>query len=97
MNDKVSTLARVVNGWQMNTDTMGVCGVSSLPDSCLIPEGHRERNFAASDATWPNPFQSLRYLAFRVGSTIGQRTRMRMRMINPTIATTITMTTTLGR
>ena len=24
MNDKVSTLARVVNGWQMNTDTMGI-------------------------------------------------------------------------
>ena len=26
MNDKVPTLARVANGWQMNTDTMGVYG-----------------------------------------------------------------------
>jgi hypothetical protein len=26
MNDKIPTVARVVNGWQMNTDTMGVYG-----------------------------------------------------------------------
>ena len=26
MNDKLPTLARVANGWQMNTDTMGVDG-----------------------------------------------------------------------
>ena len=26
MNDKLPTLARVINGWQMNTDTMGVYG-----------------------------------------------------------------------
>lgn len=39
MKEKVPTLARVTNGWQMNTDTMGVFGNFYLKRACVAMVG----------------------------------------------------------
>ena len=39
MNDKLPTVARVVNGWQMNTDTMGVYGTYYLKRAIIAMLG----------------------------------------------------------